>query len=52
MYYPDPAILNEPLKEIDNNNLENPVRVGLGDPEIWKSMNLDFMNNFKGSTDN
>ena len=46
MYYPDPAIVIEQLKEIDNNNLENLVKVGLGDPEIWKGTNLDFMNNF------
>jgi len=44
IYITNPTKLVEVLKEIDNNNLENLVRVGLTDPKLWEKFNFDLIN--------
>lgn len=42
-YITDREKLVDGFKEIDNNNLENQVRVGLTSPDIWKNYNFDLI---------
>lgn len=42
-YITDREKLVEEFKQIDNNNLENPVKVGLTTPERWEAYNLDLI---------
>jgi hypothetical protein len=43
-YITDREKLVEGFKEIDNNNLENRVRIGLTTPERWKAYNFELIN--------
>lgn len=43
-YITDKEKLVEGFKEIDNNNLDNRVKVGLTSPERWESYNLNLIN--------
>lgn len=43
-YITDREKLVDGFKEIDNNNLENQVRVGLTSPERWKTYNFELIN--------
>jgi hypothetical protein len=42
-YLTDKEKLVDGFIEIDNNNLENKVRVGLTSPDIWKNYNFDLI---------
>lgn len=43
-YITDREKLVDGFKEIDNNNLENQVKVGLTTPERWRSYNFELIN--------
>lgn len=43
-YITDREKLVDGFKEIDNNNLENQVRIGLTSPERWKTYNFELIN--------
>lgn len=43
-YITDRDRLVEGFREIDNNNLDKLVRIGLTDPKLWESFNFDLIN--------
>jgi hypothetical protein len=43
LYLTDKDKLVDGLKEINNNNIESSVKVGLTTPERWKTYNYDIL---------
>ena len=39
--------LIQDYKEIDNNNLDRKVRIGLTDPKLWREFNFNLINKFR-----